>query len=141
VYAAGHSLEDGFDEDAWCWIIRMEDQVVAAARLTIHEDLTNVPDAHLFRHLISPIPEPVAYISRLVVHPAVRGRGLTRTLDELRIEAALEIGCRSMVVVWNPKSGVRRKQQLMELGFGSADGETPRPDGGFGFSFVYHMVL
>jgi GNAT superfamily N-acetyltransferase len=142
IYAAGYSLEDEFDDHAWHWTIRMEDQLIAAARLTVHRDLVDVPDPHLFHQLsLLPVPVPIGYISRLVVHPKVRGQGLPGLLDKLRLNACSDLGCKSLVCVWNPSSGVRRRQQLMDLGFQSADGDAAQPDGGFGTSCVYWMRI
>jgi GNAT superfamily N-acetyltransferase len=142
IYAAGFSLEDGFDDDAWHWTVRVDDQLLAAARLTIHSDLVDVPDSHLFGQLSSSLLKtPIGYISRLVVHPRARGRGLPGVLDKLRLEECRELMCKSAVCVWNPSSGSRRRQQLLDLGFSSFDGESAQADGGFGISYVYSMLL
>jgi GNAT superfamily N-acetyltransferase len=142
VYAAGSTLEDGFDDDAWHWTIYQDFQMIAAARLTVHQNLVAVPDAHLFCHLDpTSLPSPIGYISRLVVHPSARGQHIAATLDRVRVSKAVELGCKSLVGVWNPRSGERRRQQLVRLGFQSADGETPLDDQGFGLSFVYQMIL
>ena len=142
ISAAGESLEDGFDEGAWHWTVRSEHRLIAAARLTIHNDLIHIPEAHLFRHIVShPLPRPIGYISRLIIHPEARRNGLSRTLDHCRLEACRELGVKSLIANWTPQSGVHRKRQLMELGFQSPDGDAPHPDGAFGVSYIYWMPL
>ena len=140
VYGKGYTLEDGFDEQGDHWVVMTNGDVKAAARLTVHHSLKSVPDGHLFEHLRdAPITFPVGYISRLVVHPELRGLGLPAVLDRLRRDAASAAGCRGLVAVWNPMSGVKRKHQLIASGFVSLDGELPLADGGFGTSYVFVM--
>jgi hypothetical protein len=142
IYGAGHALEDRFDADAWHWTVSLEGQVMAAARLTIHPDLLAVPDAHLCAKLLSlSLPAPIGYFSRLVVHPTVRGSGLAGKLDMLRLGVCRDLGVKSLACSWTPSSGICRKQQLMELGFISSDGHMLQPDGVFGKSEVYWMLL
>lgn len=142
IYAAGYSLEDGFDDEAWHWTIRLDDRLAAAARLTIHQNLVQVPAPHLFVHLSScRLPTPIGYISRLVVHPEARGRGLASILDKTRLDACNSLRARSLVVVWSASSGIRRKRQFMDLGFQSADGDAAQPDGVFGTASVYWMLI
>lgn len=140
IYAAGESLEDGFDEDAWHWIVRSGSHLIAAARLTIHYNLIQIPEAHLFNHLVSfPLPTPIGYISRLVVHPDARRHGLAGNLDRRRLETCRELSVKWVIANWTTQSGARRKQQLINLGFQSPDGGAAHPDGAFGNSFVYWM--
>jgi GNAT superfamily N-acetyltransferase len=140
IYSAGYSLEDGFDIGALHWVAYVEGRVAGAARLTIHWDFNRLPNSHLFSHLQSAqISYPLAYISRLVVHPDVRRQGLAAHLDKLRIDAARNQGCTTMTVIWNPMSGECRRQQLLAIGFRSMDDETALPDGAFGNSYVYFL--
>jgi hypothetical protein len=60
---------------------------------------------------------------------------------ELRVEAAIAAGCKSMVCSWTPLSGEDRRKQLLALGFESPDGNAPHSDGGFGISFIFGMPL
>ena len=138
---SGHSLDDEFDELALHWTL-FDSYLVAAARLTIHTDLKVIPEQHLFAEIRSEnLPRPIAYISRLVVHPCARGQGIAGKLDNLRISVAREMGCKSMICNWTPMSGLHRKRQLLQLGFSSIDNETPHEDGGFGASFIYWKAL
>ena len=142
IYAAGESLEDGFDDDAWHWTVRSGPQLIAAARLTTHYNLIQIPDAHLFNHLVSfPLPTPIGYISRLVVHPGARRHGLAGVLDCRRLEACRELSAKSVIAIWTTQSGAHRKKQLLNLGFQSPDGGAAHPDGAFGVSSVYWMLL
>jgi GNAT superfamily N-acetyltransferase len=90
--------------------------VVAAARLSIHKHIEEVPEAEVYRGIFpSPLPHPIASINRLVIHPRYRGRNLTTRLDEARIEAAERYGCRC-IVGWT-NSGDKRVAQLTSHGF------------------------
>lgn len=142
IYGLGQSLDDKFDQVAQHWTAHLAGRLVAAARMTVHEDLIGVPEPHLFIHLFSlDLPRPIGYISRLVVDSCARGLGVAGTMDALRIEAARAKGCRSMVCNWTPQSGIHRKQQLQALGFVTLDEEIPHRDGVFGVSFVFGMTL
>jgi hypothetical protein len=142
LYEAGYSLDDEFDDLAIHWAVHLDGQIVAAARLTIHNDLTLVPDRHLFRNMAShPFPCPIGYMSRLIIHPRMRGKGLTGVLDRIRIEAAIGAGCQAMVCSWTPMSGKKRREQLLRIGFKSPDGDTAHQDEGFGVSFILYMPL
>lgn len=142
LHAGGGTLEDGYDGEAIHWIIRKNQELIAAARLTVHQDLTCVPDVHLFSSTIaSAAIFPAGYISRLVVHPEERGNGIAKHLDELRIGEAFNHSCKTLMVVYNPLSGESRRQQLLRLGFRSLDNETARADGAFGVSSLYLMDL
>jgi GNAT superfamily N-acetyltransferase len=142
IYVAGHSLEDGFDDEALHWVVCVAGEVIAAARLTIHSNLEHLPDSHLFRDFRSlQISYPLGYISRLVVHPEMRRLGIASQLDKLRIDEAYTRGCKTITVVWNPMSGERRRQQILSLNFKSFDGDKPLADGVFGTSYVYFREL
>jgi predicted GNAT family N-acyltransferase len=142
IYGAGYSLEDGFDEDAWHWTVSLANRVIAAARLTTHQHLLDVPDAHLCISLLPlALPVPIGYFSRLVVSPEARGNGLAGKLDTLRLGACRDFGVQSVACSWTPSSGIGRRQQLMEFGFNSSDGHTLQPDGVFGESAVYWRLL
>jgi hypothetical protein len=72
-----------------------------------------------------------------VVDPHFRGRGIAAILDRIRSDAAERLECRTVLVVWSPHSGERRRQSLLRQGFRSVSNEQPLPDGGFGMSFPY----
>lgn len=141
-YALEGSLDDQLDARAAHWAIFAGDELVAAARLTLHTTLADVPDNHLYVETdAEKLSYPLGYLSRLVVHPQMRKRGLARRLDELRIEAARSQGCVSLGLNWNPLSGLSRRAQIFAFGFASRDGERPRADGKLGSSYVYFLDL
>ena len=81
-------LEDAFDAHAIHWFVRGDVDILAAARLTIHSDLTVLPDPHLFLGLDPAVMSfPAGYISRLVVDPQARHRGFAHTLDVARMKS------------------------------------------------------
>jgi hypothetical protein len=107
---------DRFDIDGRRWVIFRGNEPVAAARMTIHRTLAEVPEPEIFDGVFSePLPTPIASINRLVVDPSARGLGLSRRLDSCRLEAAESSGCRC--VIGESISGERRVNQLKSLGF------------------------
>jgi len=103
---------DPVDGSACQWTVRDHGCLVAAARLTIHDNLASIPYQAAFRDRL-PESEPYAAMNRLVVLPDHRGQGLARRLDCLRLRHAPRIGAALVVVV---ASG-RRVLALESLGF------------------------
>ncbi len=124
--------QDAHDAHARHWAIFDENNIVGAARLCIHQDLRDIPDAHLFRDIDVSLPLPIASINRVVVHPRMRGRGLARQLDQARLEQAARLGCRSVVGCWTQVSGERRWRALERQGFRPVNGRILLPDTPFG---------
>lgn len=83
---------DVVDQHAFHWIITKNDEIVASARLSIHESLEDVPYAELLNTEQSAGFQNccVASINRLVVLPEYRGIGLSSILDNIRIERAIQ---------------------------------------------------
>jgi len=115
---------DHFDETARHWVMLREGEPIAAARLTVHQSLDEVPEPEVYVGVFpDPLPTPIASINRLVVDPSARGLGLSRRLDLCRLDAAEACGCRC--VVGETPSGERRVKQLESLGFVNAGGGAP----------------
>src|SRR5262245_20091828 len=58
-------LVDPFDETARHWAAFVDDQIVGAARLSIHDRLEDVPEADcLLGVYASPPPNPIGFLSR-----------------------------------------------------------------------------
>lgn len=106
-------LRDEHDDHGSHWVILAEGSLVAAARLCIHLDRTDLPNHRWYCSLIANLPAPIASLNKLVVHPAHRGRGLSRRLAEARIAAARAAGAKSIVVEVVP----HRVKPMRELGF------------------------
>lgn len=83
---------DQFDLTALHWAAWIDGNLVGAARVTIHESLTESPDAALFSQLKLDLVGRIASWNRLVVSPIARGRGLAQKFDKVRLEASLEAG-------------------------------------------------
>lgn len=78
------------DERSYHWVVTKGPHIVAAARLSIHTSLDDVPYAHLLKpmHRVQFEGKCVASINRLVVDPDFRRAGLSHCLDLVRIERA-----------------------------------------------------
>lgn len=91
------------------------EQAVAAARLTVHASVRDIPHAEIQDHAFpSEPPLPVAYLSRLVVDPRYRRQGLGSRLDQILLEKSQSLGCCSVVA--RPVDD-RRVRQLEALRF------------------------
>jgi GNAT superfamily N-acetyltransferase len=107
------SLRDGHDAHGLHWIITVKQSIVAAARLCIHHSARDLPYFDGFHHLRVDIPGPFASLNRLVVHPSMRRRGLSRALTNVRIDAARSKGAKTIIVEAAPD----RVPGLREFGF------------------------
>jgi len=126
--APGGCWLDEFDLSARHWAFFDGDEPVAAARLSVHGQLSDLPDAPIFDGVFQiPPAAPIAAFNRLVVHPAYRGLALSLRLDCARVAAAIEAGCRSVVL--ETHSGAARVAQLTALGFRVVGPSRPYPPG------------
>jgi SAM-dependent methyltransferase/GNAT superfamily N-acetyltransferase len=106
---------DDFELAARHWCIFHEGDPVAAARMSVHQRIAEVPDAGVYEGVFAEPPaEPIASFNRLVVHPRRRGRGLSRKLDEVRLKTAANLGCRSAILETHSPN---RLDCLRPLGF------------------------
>jgi GNAT superfamily N-acetyltransferase len=109
---------DSYERIARHWIAVADDQVIGAARLTIHDVVEEVPEAVCLGGIFAqPPPAPIGFLSRLVVAPQWRRGGIGRGLDQVRIRAAEEARCRSLLVMVFDVSGKGRVAQLVSQGF------------------------
>ena len=114
--AAMEKWLDEFDRSARHWTVFESGMLVASARLTMHSTLADVPDAPSYAGVFRDPPgAPIGSLNRLVVHPSVRGLGLSKRLDLVRLEAAERMGCRSVILA--TASGSHRVRQLIGWGF------------------------
>ena len=109
---------DSFEAIARHWMAFDGAQVIAAARLTIHDRVEDAPEAGCMVGVFErPPPAPIGFLSRLVVAPEYRRQGLGRKLDEIRIRAAEEAGCRCLLALVFAVSGEARVRQFSACGF------------------------
>jgi len=95
------------------WAVKDDDRVVAAARLCVHGELSELPDSGFYEGLGFPVPAPIAVLSRLVVHPDYQRRGISKKLDSVRVAAAKALGCSSVIGTASPP----RVRPLEDQGF------------------------
>lgn len=108
--------QDAHDATACHWAIRDSGQIVAAARLTMHDRLADAPSAEIYQNVLpADLAGPIAVMTRLVVARSHGGRGLSRLLDMARIDHARASGCRH--VVGETFAGLPRLNAVVELGF------------------------
>lgn len=110
---------DAFDARGFHWGVWDGRRLAAAGRLTVHDRLEDVPSPEVFQPVF---PEGLAgrigVLTRLVVDPDYAGTGLSRRLDEVRLEAARAQGCRT--VIGSTYVGQSRLEVLKAAGFAVA---------------------
>ncbi|NEO85935.1 MAG: GNAT family N-acetyltransferase [Spirulina sp. SIO3F2] len=107
---------DNYDATARHWAVFDGEKLIAAARMSIHAHLHEVPEPEVYVGCFPrPLPAPIASFNRLVVDIDYRRRGIAKTLDTLRLEAARHAHCASIVLA--TPSGLYRVRSLESLGF------------------------
>ena len=102
--------------EAMHWAVFDGDTLAAAARLTVHAALADIPNAEVYAGVMSDdLPGPIGALARLFVLQRYAGRGLSRALDLARIEAARYAGCRC--VIGATLDGKARVREMQEIGF------------------------
>lgn len=104
---------DALDFDAWHIGVRHEARLVACGRLSYHESPTSIPDRESFRAALPDFRFPCCIMNRLVVSPAYQRQGLSRVIDEARLECARKLGTKE---VWVEAKGLR-VERLRRCGF------------------------
>ncbi len=90
---------DAIDPVARHWLVEnARGELVATARLSVHDRLEDSLDGYVWLDARRTVPQPVGSISRLVVRKDARRQGLAGKLNEARIEAARDAGCKTMTV-------------------------------------------
>ena len=115
--SAVDSWSDAFDPGSMHFVACSADGSAAgAARITVTDAIHHGPDFETYGQLDDDsLEKPLGFISRLVVCPNHKGKGLSHALDEARIEQARFLGCKTILA--NTGAGERRIQQLESYGF------------------------
>lgn len=110
---------DEFDTDhnVFHVLVWHRDRLVGSARLLMRPHITLLPDARFFDAAeIEALPGPSAVFSRLVVDPGFRRLGISKWIDEARMEKARSLGIQSFMAC---ALGEHRAKQFVALGFES----------------------
>lgn len=108
---------DELDSRGNHWAAFDGNRIVAAARLTLHHSLEDMPQSDEFSPYDLEIGLPYAFMSRLVVEKAYRGRGLARRLDGLRLREAALKGAKAVLVLATPcRVKTLQKQGVVHFG-------------------------
>ena len=108
-------ISDKHDEHARHWAAFDGDDIVASARMCVHDVQADCPDAEIFCH--EQLPTPVGTINRLVVQEKWRNLGIASQLDGRRIQAARDDRAKCLVV----STSGRRLEALQNCGFRLSD--------------------
>ncbi|MEI6455059.1 MAG: GNAT family N-acetyltransferase [bacterium] len=109
-----NKFSDGYDQEAYHWIVKSEGTIIASSRLSVHKSISQVPDINYIEEkLIKQLQLPVGSINRLVIDPAWQGHGIGRMMDLARFEKCRSLQCRTVIGITHG----RRCHQLMGHGF------------------------
>ena len=116
MFPTGIWLEK-IDQTCRHWIVVNEEtqELIGVARLSLHETLEDNPDGYLWikHNMEHRVPAPVGHLCKLSVAKTARGYGIGRKLSEIRIEAARDVGAKSIIVTASPQNA----RLLASLGF------------------------
>jgi hypothetical protein len=120
---------DDHDKSSRHWGVFYGQKLGAAARLSAHQELSDVPDAEVYAGAL-PIDllPPIFSLNRLVIEPEFRGGGLSNKLDAVRMAAIPRMPTTVTVLAATP-AGPKRLSQLMGLGFEPLGQPRPEPVG------------
>lgn len=110
----GDSVNDPLDVLSTHVLVRSEaGKLIGYGRVAIIHD--NLPEPATLREIEGlGVDYPAAYISRLVVHPAFRGRGIATMIHQARLEIAADSGA---LAVYGWAVGDKPRTSLAQLGF------------------------
>ncbi len=95
---ASGSWIDASDKDAIHWVVLQNDNLVGAARMTIHESFADIPYGKMIEKFsLKNLEFPVSSINRLVIKPDCCNKGLARRIDEERIKTSRDIGVNCII--------------------------------------------
>jgi GNAT superfamily N-acetyltransferase len=118
---------DAHDTIAAHWAVRDGERIVAAARLSVHDSLADVPNAEIFEGVfLGSLDGPIASFNRLVVAAPHRGKGCSDALDRVRINYARDMRCRHAI---GETFSAKRVAQLGALGFQAVGSARPYGSG------------
>jgi len=105
---------DQFEDEAFHWIIKNKDLVIASCRLSVHNNTQDIPDLrYIEKPFLKLLLVPTGSINSLVIDPEWHGKGLGKILDEVRFDKCKSLKCRSIIGITHGK----RCQQMLKNGF------------------------
>jgi GNAT superfamily N-acetyltransferase len=111
--AEADMIADHHDEHGIHWGSFDGDLLVGAARLCLHDSISEAPDGEMFAG--TRLSGPVASMNRMIVLKNYRGRGIGSQLDELRIARARTLGADTIIAT--PVNALSRKLSFARRGF------------------------
>lgn len=88
---------DPVDELAMHWTVEQDGQLVAAARVSFHAGVSELPDEDERHPELAVLGGPLASLNRLVVAPEYRSRGYGRQVSQACIDSARASGCSAII--------------------------------------------
>lgn len=105
LFPGGVWLEElDFSVKHWIAVEKETNEIVAVARLSIHDTLQETPDGSLWVEKDYNLSGPIGYICKLGCSSSVRGLGIGKRMNEIRMDAARILGANSMIVTASPSN-------------------------------------
>ena len=102
------------DKDAYHFVIIDDNnKIVASARISLHDNLDELPYPNSFKHFQLPTERPFAFYSRLVVSPHNRSSLFLKKLDQSRIAFLKENKIPFAIATCKDK----RLKSMLDIGF------------------------
>jgi hypothetical protein len=99
----GGAWRDEFDDVSRHWVVMSGEWIAAAARLSVHKRLDDVPEAGEYLAAGLRLDGPIAAPGRVVVARWARRRGLASELVDVQDRAAIEAGAEHAVRQVSPE--------------------------------------
>lgn len=115
-----NGIFDSLDTIAHHWIIEDDGHIVAAARIAVVNQLTDIPNWQLFGLCELPSVSPLAYLSRLVILPPYQKRGWSGLFDRIRIRFIDEANV-SCTICWSEAYRIKALEKLGFVAMGLVD--------------------
>lgn len=103
---------DSVDDKAFHWMILCDGEIVATARLSLHDSLEHYSALEHSAHDPVELEDPVAVLGRLVVKREFRGRGIASWLDAERVRRATQLGAKVAVAYAAPGNRIKALESL-----------------------------
>ncbi|MBA4772920.1 MAG: GNAT family N-acetyltransferase [Sphingomonas sp.] len=111
--AASDRWTETWDACSYHYVLMIEDEPVGAFRFSLHASPAELPNSEIYGSLLDHLPAPVAWFSRLVIHPDFQGKGYSRQLDSLALSEPLSAGAASVVATGGSVIGNLTRHAVM----------------------------
>lgn len=139
------SWSDRWDACSRHYVMLLGEDIIGAFRFSVHPFSGDLPNADIYGHLLDHLPGPIAWFSRLVVHPDFQGMGYSRQLDLLAISEPRKAGAASIIATGGSVAGnLMRREIMLRRGWTEAGQAIAMPQGEYVAEYapqVFYMIF